>query len=464
MKAILSNMGFVLQITGIFIIIPIILSFVFGETMASLALFITSTLFFALGFVLNSLSERKALSFKQSCGLIILVFIMLSLIGAIPYIHFISDGNLVKALTDSIFESVSGYTTTGFSVISDLTVLPRSILFYRALTQFIGGIGIVLLLLAFFFPEDKLKQFSRSMGFPENHKIKKTFFLILFIYSVYCIGMFVLGFLLGYRDIISLVSFIFSAIATGGFSPVNDITNIVSASPLGYILVASMALGSLNFIVLAGLFKLRIKEFFKSEITLFIVLSVFSVLVVKYMFGFGIFDSMFHVVSASSTTGFSYLPIKDFHTNLKLFLTLLMFVGGTSLSTAGGIKIYRLALIYKAVKKAVVESITERSISVKLFGKEYDDKEIINSLVVIVLMVILIFVSTGLLTTYGFSFEDSIFDVTSAVATTGLSSGIVGPSLAMNFKWMFMALMILGRVEVIAFFIIMSSAKPVRSF
>ena len=462
MKALLSNMGFVLQMTGIFIILPIIISFVFAETSATIALFLAATGFLALGFLLNVLCERRELNFKRSCALIVLVFVLLSIIGSIPYLYInISGGDAFQNLTDSIFESASGFTTTGFSVIppETLPILPKSIIFYRSLTQFVGGLGIVLVLLAFFYPEAKLQEFSRGMGFNKNHKIKKTFFLILIIYLIYTIVMICLGYLFGYKDIVNLISFIFSGLSTGGFAPLNDIKLVATQFPLNFILIASMILGAANFFVLAGLFKRRFKEFFKSEISIFFVVVTISIIVTTIVFRLSVFDSIFHIISAMSTTGFSYLSVEGFDGGLKILLIFLMFVGGSSFSTAGGIKIFRFLLLFKAAKKAIVDSITKEDAPIKLFGKEYSNTEIIQAMVVVIAMAGLIFISAFIVSSYGFDPINSVFEATSAIATTGLSAGVVGPSLALELKWLFVFLMILGRIEILAFLIMFSRAK-----
>lgn len=461
MKALLTNMGFVLQMSGIFIIIPIILAFVFNETSAVIALFLTATVFFALGFALNALCERRELTFKQSCTLIVLVFVLLSVIGAIPYVYInvlAGEEDAARVITDSVFESASGFTTTGFSVINNLSAMPKSIIFYRGLTQFIGGIGIVLVLLAFFYPEAKLQEFSRGMGFSKNQKIKKTFLLIVSIYCTYTIVMIIAGFVLGYHDIVNLTSFIFSAISTGGFAPVSDITSVATQFPLNFILILSMILGATNFIVLAGLFKGKIKEFINSEITVFFAIAIFSIIITTIFFKLSGFDSAFHVISFMSTTGLGYLP--QYSDGLKLIFIFLMFVGGASLSTAGGIKIYRFILLFKVTKKAVVDSITEQDTPVRLFGKEYTNAEIIQSLALVFSMIMIILASAFVVSAYGgYRPIDSIFDTTAAVATTGLSVGVAGPSLALELKWLFVFLMVLGRVEILAFLIMFSRAK-----
>src|SRR4030042_2410475 len=274
MKTILANLGFVLEMAGAFLVLPIIVSFYYNESGATIALFLSAIGFLALGFFLNAMCERRELTYNKSCILIVIVFLLLSIIGAIPYIYLnISQGDFIQNITDSIFESASGYTTTGFTVIGNLSTIPKSIIFYRALTQFIGGIGIVLVLLAFFYPEKKLQEFSRSMGFLKNSKIKRTFLLILGIYCILCILMVLFGYIFGYHDILTLVSFIFSALSTGGFTPMNDITAAVNQIPFNAILLISMFFGASNFFLLAGLVKRRLKEFFRSEISILILFT-----------------------------------------------------------------------------------------------------------------------------------------------------------------------------------------------
>jgi len=218
-----------------------------------------------------------------------------------------------------------------------------------------------------------------------------------------------------------------------------------------------MILGAANFFVLAGLFKGKIKEFFKSEFSVFLVLSIVSIIVVTFAFHLSFFDAVFHVFSAMSTTGFSYLSVSDFSGGLKLFLVFLMFIGGASFSTAGGIKAYRFLLLFKITRKVVIESITKKeSGNVTLFGKEYTSRDLNQVMMIVILMMSFIFISALIVSLYGFHPIDSLFETTSAIATTGLSAGVVGPSLALELKCLFVFLMILGRVEILAFFIMFS--------
>ena len=460
MKALLSNMGFVLQISGIFIILPIILSFIYNEIGATVALFVTAMIFLILGFAFNAFCERRELDYKNSCALIVLVFVLLSLIGSIPYMYLnISNGDIIQNISDSLFESASGFTTTGFSVLSNVSAMPQSILLYRSLTQFIGGMVIVLVLLAFFYPEAKLQDFAKGMGFSKDQKIKKTFLMIILIYCIYTIVLIVASIAFGYRDIINVVSFIFSAISTGGFAPVSDITSVATAFPMNAVLIISMVLGASNFFIIAGLFKRRFKEFLTSEFSVFLVMAIIAISITTIFFGLSSGDAVLHIVSAMTTTGFSYVSVAEFTDGFKFFLVFLMLVGGASFSTAGGIKIFRFVLMIKAVRKSVRESITDREYSIKVFGREYTNSGVIKAAVVVLLMISLIFFSTFIVASYGFQPVDALFEITSAVSTTGLSTGIVSPSLALELKWLFVALMILGRVEVFAFLIMISRTR-----
>ncbi|MBN1860472.1 MAG: hypothetical protein JW840_03320 [Candidatus Thermoplasmatota archaeon] len=460
MRALLANMGFVLQISGIFLVLPIILSFINDELVATVGLFITATIFLIVGFLFNSFCERRTLSYKSSCSLIVLVFILLALIGSIPYMYVnFSNGDIIQNITDSIFEAASGFTTTGFSVIPNVSALPESILFYRALTQFIGGIGIVLVLLAFFYPEAKLQDFAKGMGFSKDQKIKKTFLLIIITYVIYTILMVILSVLLGYRDIVKATSFIFSAISTGGFAPINDITSVATTFPMNVILVITMVLGATNFFIIVGLFKVRLKAFFTSESSIFLINALIAISITVIFFRLSAEGAVFHIISAMTNSGFSYLPIVEFTDGLKFFIVFLMLVGGASFSTAGGIKIYRFVLMIKSVQKAVYESITDREYHIRLFGRKYTNATIIQAAVIVLLFVALVFFSAFIVSSYGYQPVDALFETTSAAATTGLSTGIISPSLVVELKWLFIVLMLLGRVEILPVLIMFSRTK-----
>jgi trk system potassium uptake protein TrkH len=195
MRPVLANLGFVLQLAGILTLLPIGVAFYYRETDALISFFLTAIALLGSGFILNSLAEKREPDFKTSAALITLVFLLLGLFGSIPLLYLgVFPGGPLEAFTNSYFEATSGFTTTGFSLISDVDALPRSLIFYRALTQFIGGIGLVFILLAFLYPGRALIPLGRAVG-AENltTDMRRTFLIILLIYSLYA-GLFSLTF------------------------------------------------------------------------------------------------------------------------------------------------------------------------------------------------------------------------------------------------------------------------------
>ena len=192
-KRLFANLGFLLQISGLLTIIPIGVGLYFNETQAVISLFVACVSFLACGFLLNALCERKTLDFKSSNFLFLVTFILLPLIGAIPYFYIAPDlfgsANILDKFTNGYFESVSGFTTTGFSFVAHPDALPMSLLIYRSLTELMGGVGLVFLLLAFFQSRKSLNNLSNSAGI-ENvcGSLKKTYFSVLAIYGTYILA------------------------------------------------------------------------------------------------------------------------------------------------------------------------------------------------------------------------------------------------------------------------------------
>jgi trk system potassium uptake protein TrkH len=140
-----------------------------------------------------------------------------------------------------------------------------------------------------------------------------------------------------------------------------------------------------------------------------------------------------------------------------------MFIGGASFSTAGGVKIWRILLFIKSVPKTVTFMVSGKEGKVRLFNKDYATAEVMQAGTMILLTTTLIIVSSFIVGYYGFNLVDALFECTAAVATTGLSVGVITPSLAMELKWLFMVLMIIGRVEIVVFLVMFSRAKEKRN-
>lgn len=461
MRPVLANLGFVLQIAGLLMVIPIAAGFYYKDILPLISFFITSLIFFGSGFLLNAFCVRKELDIVYSSMLLLLVFVILGVIGAIPYLYSsVFQGSVFSIVTHSFFESVSGYTTTGFSLVPDIDLWPKSLILYHGLTQWIGGIGIVFVLLAFFYPSTSItvSSLARLVGVDKiQHGIKKVIIHILLIYTLLIILFTALLYLAGLREIHQALSIVFSSVSTGGFSPITDFSSLFTKG-INWILVIAMFAGAINFLMLDRFVDRKFKYAFKWEFIIFVVIILLAFLAFFFTARLSFSSSFLHVVSASTTTGFSSTDIFKLSETAKLILMFLMFIGGMSVSTAGGIKVFRLMLFIKFIPWAIQKYIFDTKEPFTIEGEEVTEKEIYAHSLVPITAILLIFICTLIFTFAGFKFMDSLFEVISAFSTTGLSTNVAA-SAPDGLKWLLAAIMILGRIEILPLLIILTP-KP----
>lgn len=444
MSKILANLGFILQFSGILILISAFVALYYNEMKEAIAFFITSSVFFLIGFPLNALSERKDLNFTQSLFLLLLTFVILGLIGSIPYIYLdiFSEKILQEKIVNSIFESVSGFTTTGFSFLDFKGYqLSNSLIFFRSLSQFIGGVGIVYLLLTFLYShEHKITRFlNKILGFENNTNIKRNFLEVIAFYSI---SLIVLTSTLYYfsQDFIKSFSLVASGVSTGGFTHY-DLSSLSFEEKL--IVMISMILGSISIFILSK---------FKKEIGIYIVSILLSSFVL-YNFGYDIITSVFHSISFTSTTGYFYINLDSFSPTILFYLSLIMLMGGMAISTSGGFKIIRLVNSLKFIKNSIVSFVLNKSIKM---NEDY----IFSILIVFLYLIFWIFLAF-IFSFYGYDFSKSLFDIASALSTSGFSTGIVNIEMPVELKILIIFYMILGRIEIVAIFSIFFINKSV---
>lgn len=319
-----------MQIAGILTILPIAVGLYFNETAQLISLFLACVGFLACGFLMNALSERKDLDFKSSSVLFLAAFIVLPLIGSIPYIYNdpFNSPNLLDRFTNGYFESISGFTTTGFSFIQNSDMLSRSMLVYRSLTELMGGVGIVFLLLAFFHSRPSLNHLGNTMGIDNvNGDPKKMFSSVLAIYSAFIFIFTAIFYFLGFQDILKTGTFMIDTI-TGGFQPsLQQFQQYLTTGPK-VLLTLLMFLGSVNFAFNYRLFTLKLRKALSSEIILYLVIIGVSTSLVFFLGGIRPIDSLFHVVSMSSSTGYDYINIPAQNNTVLSIFIVLMMIGG----------------------------------------------------------------------------------------------------------------------------------------
>ncbi len=465
MRPVLANMGLVLQLAGIFIAFPIAMGFAYNETNALIALFVTGFAFFFSGFFLNAFSLREEIDFRQSCILLTGVFIVLGLIGAIPYfwLNVFGDTSTNDRILNSVFESVSGYTTTGFSLITNQDTLPRSLMFYRSFTHLVGGLGVVFILLAFFYTGKTLDNMTQVMNLMRvTDSLKKSLVAVLVVYTAYIFLFSGALYLLGFKDIANTVSIVLSSLMTGGFSPVIDFAPY-SQFPGGIIVMLMMLFGATSFMVHYKILSGKFRHALTTEFWMFIIISAIGILAVQSAYPMPVLTTVFHVISASTGTGFSALSFSGMPDNAKMVFVVLMFIGGMSFSTAGGIKVLRLIIFFKSVPFAINSALGKNDESMYIDGHDYELKGIITNLAFVLMSVALVAGTTVLFQSAGFSLADSIFETTSAFGTVGLSSGIVSLGLASHLKIALILLMLIGRVEMIPFLVAVTKLRDKTS-
>lgn len=457
-KRLFANLGFLLQISGLLTIFPIIIGLYFNESNAVISLFLACVSFLGSGFLLNALCVRKDLDFKGSTFLFLAAFIVLPLIGSLPYLYLdpFASANVFDKFTNSIFESVSGFTTTGFSFIASPEALPNSILIYRSMTELMGGFGLIFLLLAFFQSKKSLNRLSTSVGIDNvNGSLKKTYLSVFAVYTV-CIVVFIaLFYALGFTNLLSTGTYVVDTL-TGGFSPsAAQFEQYLGVVPK-ICTIFLMIFGALNFGVVYNLVTGKLRNAFSWEIILFFLIMLIGAVSVSIAGNIGIFDSLFHVVSLSSSVGYSYMSLGSLGETAFSMLIILMIIGGCTFSLAGGIKVSRLLTFFKTTKNSF-ESLLVKEHAITKSRKTSETNgtvENTSASVSIMIFVGALVIFALIFTTMGISFTDSLFEIGSALTTSGITLGAINIGMPIGYKWLVIASMTIGRVEMLSILIV----------
>lgn len=444
LKSILGNLGFVLQFAGILMIIPALLSTFINEPVTATGIYLMSVGLLATGFFLNSYGEKAPLNLRQASILVLSSFLLLSLFGMIPYVYLnpFDATNTTNLLVDSFFSSAAGFTTGGLSIISTPEDLPQSFTFFRGFTQWVGGLSFIYLVMTVFYPEGKLAGMRGFLTGKTLH-LRELFATITIIFTIYTVIVTVILFLLGSTNTIDDIALVFSALSTGGFLP----SSVILPSSGLYSLLAiisAMILGALPFTYHYALIKRRfLTPRVSKEIAIFLLILVAGIALFPLISGLDPFVAAFHTISASTTTGFQFINLSALNDGAKIFLVLLMFVGGTAFSTAGGIKVLRFITFTDFIRNA---RYSETRAKIKIS----DVKEFVSAVIIIILFPTIAYFTALHLMGQGYSFMDSYFESTAALTTGGLSVGITSLDLDPASKIILAINMILGRFEIIA--------------
>jgi trk system potassium uptake protein TrkH len=372
-KPIFANVAIILQFSGLLMVVPALLGTVLGEWQSSIGIYLAFVGMSLTGYILNTLGEKSPLNLKQSSIVVVSSFVLLSLFGSLPYLYinpFWEGIDPFSLFASSFLESTSGFTTTGLSTILHPENLPDSFSFYRSYTEWVGGLSFIYLVMALYYPETKLAGMKYFLG-SGILRFKQLLSTISIIFVVYALIMISLLYSFGHINILDSISLSFTTITTGGFVPTSTVLNSENSITLA-IIMGGMIIAALPFAFHFGIFSkyVHAKKEIK-EILVFIILmtiGIFLFILIEPSFSESDWlSSVFHVISASTTAGFQFLNLSNLSVYGKILIIVLMLIGGPAFSTAGGIKIARLMLIF------------EKIINNKKFVSNFNDKNTINN-------------------------------------------------------------------------------------
>jgi len=466
-KTVFFLIGVLLIVLGLSMLAPYSMQVLYEENSHS---FISSsfvTIFIGILCILANLEKDLRLNLRQTFLFSTLAWVMVAIFGSLPFVL----SNQTFSFSDAFFESMSGITTTGATIISDLDNSPRSILLWRAIMQWLGGIGIVVMAITIL-PLLKVggMQLFKMEGPDSTEKIlPRTIEVAAIIISTYVILTILCGFFYWVfgMTIFDSICHAMTTIATGGFSTHNDSIGFFKNSNIEIIASLFIILGSIPFISYLKFSQGNRKIFFQDvQIKGLIYLLIFSIFIMFLYLLFinyesNLFDkiriSSFNVISILSGTGYVTDDFGLWGKFSLIFFLFLMFIGGCAGSTACGIKIFRLQMLLIFLKNQVKKLIHPNSVIITKYNNHKISDDFIRSVIIFIFSFLFIFLIIAmLLSISGLDFVTSISGAASSISNVGPGLGeIIGPdgnykSLPNLSKWILATGMLLGRLELFA--------------
>lgn len=459
-RFVLSRMLFV---EGILLLIPAIVALYFGEREGTAFVFTTAILM--LCSVILGIKKPDDMKLYAREGMVIVAgtWVLWSVFGSLP---FIISGD-IPSIIDSLFETVSGFTTTGSTILREVENLPNSVSFWRSFTHWIGGMGVLVFALAILPLSDNnsMHMMRAEMAGPSIGKlvpkIRQTAKILYGIYVFLTAALILILTLCG-MPLFDSIQHAFSTAGAGGFGIKNSNIAHYNSAVIEGVLTVFMFLFGTNFHIFYFLLIRKFKAVWKnSELRVYFILVIAAMigvaLNINQMYG-DIFKSFryaaFHVVSVITTTGYITVDYNLWPVFSKCILLLIMLIGACAGSTAGGIKISRAILMMKTVGKEIKHILRPRSVNiVKMDGRKVDTGTIHGLYSYLIMYVIILGVSTLIVALDNFDFETTFTAVLASISSMGPGFGEAGP--ASNFadfsvlsKLVLIFDMLLGRLEI----------------
>ena len=469
-KTVFFTLGILLIILGIAMIVPMGFQLIYNEFDSTFVISSIITITFGILFFLSNIDHLKSINTHQAFLLTALSWLSIAVFGSLPF--FFSNLNL--SITDSFFESMSGITTTGATILNNIENSPKGILIWRAMLQWLGGIGVILMAITLMPIMNiggmqllKISSYDTSEKIlPKSKQISLRLILVYLFLTLSC-AIFYKIFGMNFFD---SITHSMTTIATGGFSNYDQSIGYFNNAYIEIVSVLFILLGSIPFILYIKFISDDKKIIFKDEqVKLFFKLSLVSILILfLYLIIFNkdlsqvhIRSVVFNVVSILTGTGYVTKEFDQWGNFPLIFFLILMFIGGCAGSTTCGIKIFRVHILYYFIRNQLLKIIYPRAIiNLKYNNNKVEDKLIASIISFIYLYILIFFVLASLLTLTGLDFITSISGAASSLSNVGPGLGNeIGPNsnysgIPDQSKWLLSFGMILGRLEIFAILII----------
>jgi trk system potassium uptake protein TrkH len=426
--------------------------------LSAVFIFLTGT----VGLILTRRGSKKDIGKREGFLIVTMAWIIISLFGAIPFVL----SGAIPDYTNAFFETISGFTTTGASILNDIESLPKGILFWRSMTHWIGGMGIIVLSLAILplLGVGGMQLFIAEVPGPTPDKIHPrvaaTAKRLWAIYVAFTL-LETIFLMFGGMSLFDGLCHSFGTLATGGFSTQN--ASIANYSPyIQYVVIIFMMLAGINFTMHYFALKGMIKKVSKDQelrfylaVILFSTLFIAITLILKNLHPVeeAFRQTLFQVVSIVTTTGFVTYDYLQWPSFIWFVIVLLMFTGGCAGSTGGGIKISRLLLLLKNSRLEMRRQVHPNAIIPVRINGRVVPQQLVNNVLAFFLIYFLIFAGgTLVMSLLGLDFESAIGSTAATLGNIGPGIGIVGPvsnyaTIPDGGKWFLSLLMLLGRLE-----------------
>jgi len=461
---VLKNLGKLLVCEALSIVPAALVSIYYKENEFWSFLY-TIIILIVLGVILIRIkAKNKNIYSRDGFAIVAIGWILLSFFGALPF-YF---SGAIPSLVDSFFEASSGFTTTGATILGEIESLSRGILFWRSFTHWIGGMGVLVLVMAILPSAGAGSMQIMKAESPGPNpgklvpKVKETAKILYGIYLIITLVQLILLKVSGLPLFDSIIHTL-GTVGTGGFSNRNISVGAYNNIAAEIIITVFMLICGANFALHYQLLKGNIKGFFKDgEFKLYLFIVTMSIILITFNLNGNIYNSVkeslrhasFQVASIITTTGYATVDFNTWPSLSKLILLLLMFVGGCAGSTAGGLKNIRILLLFKAAKRDLLKIIHPKAVyTVTLQGKAVNEQTLSEVLGFFFMYVIIFCFSVLIVSFEGKDIVTTISSVATTLGNVGPGLEIVGPmgnfsSFTVFSKLIFSFCMIVGRLEI----------------